>query len=242
MRPDSQTDDLDLIQKQIEKLSNACAELTAAYALARRIRFLLMMAVAVFVIAVSFAFYRLGSGLMKDEYTQQLTDIAEKRLEKNQDRYMRHVELLVDHTTPAITDAFSKQANKDMPAYLNLMERERDTFAKELETKLGKRLQDRYEHSLDKHEQILKTEFPQVKDQVLHDRMMNNLHIAIDRLMQKYYVTEIERQLQQLFQAWDKFPPADPPRKNELPLEQQFTAELYRLLAIKLGSTQAARP
>lgn len=238
MRPNPQPDELELIQKQIDKLSRECSELTSAFARARKVRFMLALAVFAFVCIVCLAFYRLGSNLMKDEFTQELSNVAAKRLEKNQDRYMHHVELLVNRTSPALTEAFTQQANKDMATYLNLMERERDATRKELEAKLGKKLQQRYEHSLDQHEKILRTEFPQVKDEVLHERMTKNIHIAIDRLLEKYYVTELERQLQLLFEAWDRFPPADPPRPNEAPLEQQFKTEVFRLLAIKLGSTQ----
>ncbi len=242
MRPNSQPDELVVIQQQIEKLSIECKELTSAFARHRRIRMFLMLAVIAFVVVVCAAFYRLGNGLMKDEYTQELSKVAGKRLEKNQDRYMRHVESLVRNTSPAVTDAFTKQANKDMAAYLSLVDRERDAMAAELKTKLEKKLQHRYETSLDQHEKILKAEFPQVKDEVLHERMTKNIHVAVDRLLDKYYVSELERQLKQLFAAWDRFPAAELPRKGEMPLEEQFSAELYRLLAIKLGSTQAVAP
>lgn len=239
MRPTSQPDELVLIQQQVEKLSNECKELTAAFGRARRVRMGLMLAVVAFLVIASLAFYRLGSGLMKDEYTQELSKVASKRLEKNQDRYMRHVEMLVHNTSPALTDAFTKQANKDTAVYLGLVDRERDAMAAELKIKLEKKLQQRYEQSLDQHEKILEAEFPTVKDKVLHDRMTKNLHVAVDRMLDKYYVRELEQQLQQLFAAWDRFPAADLPRKGEMPLEEQFSAELYHLLTIKLGSTQA---
>ena len=238
MNPNPPGDGLHLIQQQIERLSQECAELTSAYARARGVRRILALAIVIFIIVVCFAFYRLCRGLLREEYTQKLTSLAEKRLEKNQDRYMAQIEKLVNKTSPAVSEAFSQQVNKDMPVYLKLMERERDVMAKDLETKLGGRLQKRYESSLDRHDKILKTEFPQVKDEVLHQRVTNNLHVVVNRLVEKYYVTELERQLKELFATWDRFPAAAPAGKNDQALEDELVAELVHLLAIKLGSTQ----
>jgi len=235
--------EVDRVQQQIESLARECAALSAAHGRARQLRLLLTLALIVFVAIVCFAFYRLGSRIMSKEYADQLATTAETRLEKNKSNYMRHVELLVDKTSPALSQAFTDQVNKDMPTFLKLAEQERDLFAKDLEGRVGDRLRQRYEDRLDSHEKILKTEFPMSDNPAVHARMMKNLKIAVDRLLEKHYIAEYQRQLDQLFVTWDRFPPASNPGKNEPSLEEQFKGELIRLLVIKLGSTQpAGRP
>src|SRR5262249_14912809 len=156
-----------------------------------------------FIVVVCFAFYRKGSHLMSEAYGQHLAKVAQARLEKNQDQYMRHVEHVVNRTSPALSDAFTNQANKDLPVFLTLLDKERDQAAKELEAKLSARLQDRYRSQLDRLDQILAEELPQTKNQVVHDRLSKNLKIALDRVMKKHYVSQLEVETNDLFATWD---------------------------------------
>jgi multidrug efflux pump subunit AcrB len=233
----AQTDQLELIQQQVDKLTQECARLTAAYAWARRVRMFLALAVIIFVFGVCFAFYRFGTKLMSEEYKQELSKAAEARLEKNQKQYMHQVEMLVDHTSPAISEAFSQRASKDMPAFMKLLEQERDATAKEMETKLSKRLQARYDATLDRHDKILVEEIPITKKPELHDKMSKNMKTAVEHLLNKYYVGELERQLNLLFEAWDRFPVADAPLAGQPTLEEEFLRKSVRVLAIKLGES-----
>src|SRR5437588_398485 len=84
-------DQLDLLHQQVEKLTQEYAALSAVYVQARRARQFIFLATLLFVLVVCFAFYRRGSQLMGDAYTQELAKIAQARLDKNQNQYMRHV-------------------------------------------------------------------------------------------------------------------------------------------------------
>ncbi len=231
-------DQLDLLQQEVEKLVQEHVALSGAIASARRTRQLIFLAALLFVVVVCFAFYRHGSRLMQEAYANELANIAQARLEKNQDRYMRHVEHVVNRTSPALTDAFTTQANKDLPVFFKLLEKERDQGAKDLEVRMTHRLQDRYMKQLDRLDEVLLQEFPRAKDPVLHDRLTKNLRIALDRTLQKHYVSQLETEVNGVFEAWDRFPPAEAAKKGDPTIETQFMAELQHLLVIKLGSTE----
>jgi hypothetical protein len=235
----SSGDHLDLLQQQVEKLTQEYAALSAAYARARRTRQLIFLGTLLFIAVVCFAFYRRGSKLMSEAYSQELAKIAQARLEKNQDQYMRHVEHVVNRTSPALSDAFTQQANKDLPAFFKLLENERDQAAKELQTKMTDHLEKRYATQLERLDQVLTEELPQTKDKVLHDRLAKNLKTAMDRVLKKHYISMLESDVNELYATWDRFPMAETPRKGDPSIETEFMAELQHLLIIKLGSPEA---
>lgn len=152
---------------------------------------------------------------------------------------MRQVQLLVDKSSPVISDAFSKQVKKDLPQYFRQMERERDQFAEEVQANLSAKLKKRYETALKKHQAMLQKEFPQINNPVQHERMVKNLAIALDKSLEKHCVKELQTRFQQLYATWDDFPAAPRPGPKDPPLEDQLTGNLLRLLQIKLSNSDA---
>jgi hypothetical protein len=236
MPPDNNGLDVS-VKQQLDALAQEVARLGAAHAHARHVRMILTVVTFVLCLAIIISFYQLGNRVMGDDNLERLRAVAEKRIEKRSGDYMRQVQLLVDRTSPVIGDAFTRQVKKDMPAYLKMVEHERGQFADEVQATLSAKLKQRYEHALQKHEGILKKEFPQINDPVQHERMMTNLQLALDRALEKHCVTDLKVQFESLYATWDQFPAAPRPRPNDPPLEDQFVGNLLKLLQIKLSNS-----
>jgi hypothetical protein len=225
-------DDAVVLTEQVRAVEREAAALSAALSGGRRLRLLLFLLVVAVAAGITTLFYRLGARVTGDQNRQQLLDIAQQRLTDNSDAYLKHVRTLVDETSPAISQAFSAQVKKDLPRYIQGMEKERDQLREDLQTELGKRLNAHYEKLLAQQDHTLKEEFPLVKDEQLHARMMHNIDRAVQRMIKKHYVDEMASGLQGIFQTVDSFPPAGPPPKG-LTLSDEFVAyaiELFKFL------------
>jgi hypothetical protein len=225
--------------QQIENLMRTCASLSEALDRSRRVRRLLVLVTVALVAVICFMFYRLGSELASAEYRAQLQATAQERLSKNSEGYMRELQVLVDHSRPVVTDAFYKQAKKDLPSYVRAAKAERDKLADELKERLAARLNAHYEHALAQHQKKLEDKFPNIKDPELHKKMTGNLHTAIEKLVQKYFVADMQTQLTALYDGWDQFPQAEAPGRGQPPLEDQFIGNLLELLKVELTDSKS---
>jgi hypothetical protein len=227
-------DPAEALKAQLETLTQELAGLVAAQNRARRVRMVLLLVAIAFVVVVVGSFYQKANAMIQQDNIDRVVKAAETRLQKRSDDYLRQVQMLADNTRPAVTEAFSRQVKKDLPQYLRDVEKERDILSESLQKKLSTTLSKQYEQALVRNEQVLKKEFPLVKDEEMHARMMANLQIALKQILKKYYVDELQQQIHQLYATWDHFPAADKPGKGEPSLEEQLIGELVRLLEIKL--------
>lgn len=221
---------------QVEALAKESKALADALASTRSQRVILLLVLIIFIGGICLAFVRLGSQLTSKDNIDQLLQKGEKRLRDHSDKYTKHVQTLYEKTSPVLTEAFSAQAKKDLPRFIQAMEKERDTLTDNLSNQLTKKLEEKYKDVTAKHEKLLKEEFPQVQDEKLHAEMMVNIDAAVQKLVKRYYVEELKGQMQKINDAWDSFPPADTPKKDDIPLEDQFIAGLIELLKQKLVS------
>ena len=150
---------------------------------------------------------------------------------------MKEVQGLVDHSTPVVTKAFYDRAKDDLPAFLQASQAERDKLVEELQEKLSERLKKHHEQLLARHQKLLREEFPAVEDEKLHEAMMANLQVAVDGLVQKYYIEELRQEMLTLYGLWDEFPPVPPGEHGDLPLGDQLIGNLLELAKIRLAET-----
>ena len=150
------------VKKQLEALSQEVARLSAASRHARQIRVVLMVAAFALCVTIIVAFYRLGNRVMAADHLDRLRAVAETRFEKRSDDYMRQVQMLVEHSSPVIGDAFTQQVKKDLPGTSRWWSTAR-RFANEVQEKLAAQLKQRFERAL-QSTSILHKEFPQINN------------------------------------------------------------------------------
>jgi hypothetical protein len=228
------------LHRQCEALQQEAAALQRSLSQARVLRLGLFVALLAFVIVVVLAFYRLGTRLQSEENMSALAKAAEARLAQRGDFFTRELQMLVENTGPVLSDAFSTQARKDLPQLLQSVEKEGDGLVDELSAQLTAKLDSHYQHLLDRHEKILKEEFPLVDDAVTQRRMMTNLHVAVDRLVKKYYIDQLQEETSKLYDQWSSFPAAAASASADVTTEDQFIETLLQLLSYKLTHASVA--
>jgi hypothetical protein len=217
----------------LDAVLNDSARLVEALAGARRTRRLLLLGVLAFVAVTGLMFYRLISRIRSQENIDEVTRLAQARLAENSDQYMNEVRLLVDKSTPVLTDAFYKQAKNDLPALVRGVGEQQTTLVNNLLAKLEDRMSEHYRSVLDRHEAILQEELPETKDPELRRKLGTNLGVAFDRLVKKYYADEINKQVTTLVDAWERFPEASQSR-DDPPLGDQLVGNMFELLKLKM--------
>lgn len=228
------------LAREIEAVQKETAALVAAQATGRRIRLVLFLLAIILVGVTLYKFYALKENITSEASVKALAAEAQKRLEANSKEYMVHVQRLVDKTSPVLTEAVYKQAKKDMPSFFEKMDKEREIFLKNLEDRLAIKIDESYQKVLANHEKLLEKEFKGLDNPVVHQRMIQNLTVAVDHLARKYYIHDLQDEVQTLFDHWDAFPAADPVMKGQEPLEDQLTGTLFQLLTQKLANSNSA--
>lgn len=199
-----------------------------------------MVAFLAFVVVSLWQFYALGNQLRSADYQNRLMAELQKSLDGNQASFQAEGEKLVKAVTPVVTTAFSEQTKKDMPVFMQVIDKERSTLLDSLASRMSEKLEDHHHKLLTRHEKLFQEEFPSVQDPQIRNRMMGNTMLALDRLVQKYYVEELKKELQTMDKTWEEFPPSDKPAEGDPPLESQLVGELMDLLAIKFSRSRPA--
>lgn len=224
--------------EQLEAIHRESAALIAAYRTGRTVRLLLLLALIAFVAVLAVVIVNKANQLTSQKYLDALMDAGQKRLDKRQDDYLKQAEKLLNKVHEPLTKAFNDQVEKDMPVYIRVLEKERVPFLANLQTKFYERLDRQYQTVQPRLERILAQEFPKYSDKQQQDRMVRNINRAVERLFKKYYVADLEREINDLYETWDTFPLAPPPRN--MTTEEQFTAALLALLQYRLNKSLPA--
>ena len=234
---DGMKEDLQAISQQSEAVQRAATALSAATARSRGIRLCLMVAAVLLIAVICVEFYRLGMSVQSPEYLDALTKAAQKRVADRSDKFTQEFERLVDHTREPLTQAFSEQVRKDTPEFMKKVEKEKDTLANNLQEEFTKKVNSHYETLLKQQEETLKKEFPTIQDPAAHERMIKNIDKAVQKLVQKFYVDDFRRQIDELVNGWDHFPEAPMPKSGEQSLTDQFIPTLLQYATLRLSTS-----
>jgi len=239
------TTELELITAHVAELQRRADALSRSLARSNKTRLMIVVAFLAFVLWAGWRFYALANLIRSDGYQRVLTAELQKALEGNQDLIQREAEHFVNGVTPVVTTAFSKQAEKDMPLFMQTLNEQRTAMTDSLTERFTEKIEGHHRELVRRHEGLIEQEFPSVKNPEVRDRMMHNVSSALDRLIQKYYIDEFKRELIAMNSAWEDFPLADLPdekdqaRHKEL-LGEQLYGELLELAAIKLTHHRTA--
>jgi len=222
-------------QERVQSLENQLAELNSALLTVKRTRRIVLVLFFAFVGLIVFLLNDIATELRSEEYLGQLRTEAEKSLENNSAEYMKEVQSLTDEVTPVVTKAFYEQAKKDAPLYAGSFDREKEQLAENLRVRIEEEVNNYYDNALNKYEAELIRNFPKAQDENVRRQLKANLRRSLNKLATKYYADQLKAELDQLYAAWETFPPADMPDKEDLPLEDQLIGYLFELMTVKLS-------
>lgn len=204
--PDPQR--LEALAKQIEAAERQELSLVAAIDRAATVRMLLTLVVLAVVVTYVVLFYRAGKSFTEARFVGDLGDQLKRRAVANQDELVREARALQEHTMPVVTAAFNKQFKSDMPRYQAKMGEEWKEMQKSLPTKFEKLMEEQYKKTLTRHRDVLKQEFPDVKEREIQ-LMTENFQLALKPLVAKYYGDRMRAQLETMYSTWQDFPAAE---------------------------------
>ncbi len=222
----------DALQRQVDAL-------VAALAASKRTRLLIFLAFLAFVGISVWSFMSLAKRIQSEEYKQQLLASIQKEVEANQDELSRETQQLVDSLSPVVTAAITNQSEKDAPLFMQALDVQRTKLVNDLPEKLVEQVQKHHEEMIRKHEAMFIEELPSAQDPKIRDRMMENVVVALDKLVKKYYSEKFKAHFASMSETWNGFPPADVPAKGDSPVSDQLMGELMDLVAVKLARHKA---
>lgn len=223
---------VDALQKQIDAL-------VAALAATKKTRQLIFLAFLAFVGISAWSFLSLVKRIQSEEYKQQLLASIQKEVEANQDELSKETQQLVESLSPVVTTAITNQSEKDAPLFMQAIDIQRTKLSTDLPEKLVEQVQKHHEEMIRKFEAMFVEELPSAQDPKIRDRMMENVVVAFDKLVKKYYSEEFKRHFANMSETWNSFPPAALPEKGDFPLSEQLMGELMDLMAVKLARHKA---
>jgi hypothetical protein len=230
----SPTAENEVLLKKVGALGDEVKAMKVAMQRSSRTRLLLLLLVVAFLAVSIWMFYKLALRFGSQENLDLLAAKARERLNQTADPAMKQFQAMVDYCTPVLTKAFSEQAQADMPKYTEVLNEQRETLVKNLQSRLGDRVNARWEATGDRYEAILREEFPQVENADLIVQMYASLEQIMEKLVAKHYSDEIRQEVEGISDTWNNFEMADFPAEGKPPLEQEFLAELLQLAAYRL--------
>lgn len=224
----------------VEALLRECERLRAAHGRAQVVRWILVLGVLGFVGASLWAFWGLAQRIRSESYMNALAAAAQARLEDRSEYYMGEAQALVRNVSPAVTEAFSAQLQRDLPRYVKALEAEYEPLKAELSRRIPERFNEHTSASLERFQAVMAEEVPALGDAATRQRVSRNLARALDELTRKYSVDLIEDRMRTLASRWEQFPPADPAGPGEARAEDRLTGELLDLLELRIVDRESA--
>lgn len=228
----------DQLIARLDELQRRTEGLTAALERSRSTRRMIMLAFLIFVVVALMGFYSLGNRIQSAEYQNRLIAELQKSVETNQDSFEREATKLVQGVAPVVQTAFSEQAAKDMPLFMQVIDEQRNAMVDNLTDQMTKKIEGHHHELVRRHDKLFKEEFPAVQNAETRERMVGNACLAMDRLVKKYYVDEFKKELLAMETTWEDFPLADMPAKGEPTLEEQLKGSLMDLFAITVSRSR----
>ncbi|MBC8289560.1 MAG: hypothetical protein H8E37_04500 [Planctomycetes bacterium] len=225
----------DGVEQRAQALEAQLAALDGALSSVKRTRRIIIVLFLAFIVLVGFLIKGMADQIASKEYQEKLLAEAQRTLESNSAEYMKEVQLLTEAVTPEITKAFYAQAKKDTPLYAGAFDREKQLLAENLRARIEQTVNDYYDKALDKYEAELIKQFPKAEDEEIRRKLKANLRGSLNKLVQKFYADEFERELNAIYEVWETFPPAAEVEEGDLPLEDQLIGFLFEMLTMKLS-------
>tara|TARA_B100000029_G_scaffold497965_1_gene566149 strand:+ start:1432 stop:2166 length:735 start_codon:yes stop_codon:yes gene_type:complete len=223
---------------RLAQLEAEAAQLETAWARSKSVNRTILLVLVLVVGGVLYTSYDMITQIENPQWQTDMVEELKKSFELNQQEYEAEFKRIWGTVQPRLIKAFREQIQEDSPRFKTAFIAERDQFERNIKIKFKEALREHYKKALDRHEAILRTEFPELQDKQRSARVIAKTQLAIDELIDKYYIGPLEKEFQTLYASYEEFPIADPPdlKTGEKPLPSQFVGQALELLKLKLIS------
>ena len=234
--------DLDQLSQSVNALKKEATEIRTAMSRGRQVRlgiFLVLLAVVVYFVFQYVAFFE---QFTKEEKLDEFMQAAQTEFFGDEDpetAIQDSLDQMAQSSGETVQEIFRAQVEADMGKYTAALDEQREILAINLEERLNALVDEHYEELLDQHGSILKEKFKdrsQFSEEQL-GRMIHNMEEGVKVLLKKYYVEELQKQLDALYNQYENFPVADAAKPGDQPLEKQLLQKMAEMVSLKLSRT-----
>ncbi len=199
---------------------------------ATKVRFILFCGLLLFALTSALLFYRLCQDI-KTNRIVEFQRLIREQPEKFSQPLMQQIMLLAEEEGPYLAKVFREQVQKDSTRYVAAFDRERTNLIANLQTRLEEKLTLAYASILDEQEEMLKAEFPVLEDREKMEKVRKNLTRIYDQIGKRYFVDNLNEEIDGLVQSIDSFPVAEPKMQN-VPIGEQIAAEFLEMVRMMI--------
>jgi hypothetical protein len=222
--------------------------LTGAMNFSRYSRIGLVVVVVAFVAYLTLDLKKFAESLTNEGFTQSLVDEAKDQYFGKGDPeelLQSESKTLGNSIVQTLQGALKSQLDEDLEEFKGIVSIERETLAKNMESRLNKIFNERYAEALNNHDKVLREKFPEFTDDQLAN-LIANLETAMNQVLIDHYQYEIKGKLNQLYKNYDDFPVAMP-HQGEGTVEDAFfssaaTVGINMLKDIEAGADNDSAP
>ena len=222
--------------------------LTGAMNFSRYSRIGLVIVVIAFVAYLTLDLKKFAESLTDEDFTVSLVDEAKGQFfgaGDPEELLQTESKRLGNTIVQTLQGALKDQLDNDLEEYKGIVSIERETLAKNMESRLNKIFNERYAEALNNHETVLREKFPEFTDDQLAN-LIANLETAMNQVLIEHYQHEIQGKLNQLYENYDAFPVAMP-HQGEGTVEDAFfgsaaTVGINMLKDIETGAANDTAP
>ena len=225
-----------VLTDKLSALENESRRLLTALRWAGKVRMVLLACLLLFVLISGVMFYRLYNDI-KTNRIEEVRRIIRENPEDFSEPLTRQVMLLAEEHGPSVVEVFREQAQQDSQQYLDAFDAERTKLIANLQVNLEQKLNASYSNMLSEHEQMLKEEFPVLKDPAKLENIRLNMEKVYDKIGKRYLVDSLREEMESIANKVDSFP-ASQPKQDNIPLGEQIATELLELVRLMLVNSE----
>lgn len=216
------------VQSKLDEVKKLQVEADAVAVIGTRIRLGMLLALVIFLGGYLWVCYQKYVEVSSEKNIETISALVRKKFtDPGEEKFYRdHLDSLVKDVQPKVQAVLSDHMKAESPKIMKKLEEQRDILMENLPKALEKKLHDHFQTFVDSQEKILEEEMPEVKDPKDREKIKQNLVMAMEPLLKRYYIESLDSEMKKLAATWGKIVPADVPGEDGKPLAD----ELYETL------------
>ena len=154
-------------------------------------------------------------------YRAAVVEKVRERLRERTGRITTEAKTVAEEILPPLRQAVIEEARQEYPSYFGKLRSEGFMFVGNVEEAFVADVQAHYRERLRKQRPILAKEFPNASPEQL-DRLLVQLEQASDSLVERYYLEEFRKEMEQTSINWHQVEPLPPSAPGEVAPGQQL--------------------
>ena len=154
-------------------------------------------------------------------YRAAVVEQVRERLRERTGKITAEAKTVAEEILPPLREAVVDQARREYPGYFGKLRSEGFLFVGNVEEAFVSDVKAHYRERLRKQRPILADELPNASPEQI-DRLLAQLEQTSDRLVERYYLEEFRKEMEQTSINWHQVEPLPPPAAGEPAAGQQL--------------------